>query len=391
MKKFEIFFVLVILFAQGISQNPEKMVVGAEQPEIYLPLLENKTVGLVANHTSLVKNTHLLDFLLSKNIKVGAVFAPEHGFRGEAAAGSDISDGKDTKTGVRIFSLYGESKKPTPGQLRGIEMMVFDIQDVGCRFYTYISTLHYVVEACAENNIPLIVLDRPNPNGDYVAGPVLEKAFTSFVGVDPIPVVHGCTVGELALMINGEGWLQTDKKCDIRVVQVKGYSHKMHYSLPVPPSPNLPNDLAVRLYPSLCFFEATSVSIGRGTGFPFQAIGYPDKRFGGFSFMPIDLPGVASKPIQEGKLCYGEDLRKLKEIPEFTLKFFLEYYNKFEDKTQFLTRENWLNLLAGTNKLAEQIRKGTTETEIENSWKDDLDKYKKIREKYLLYTDSDRL
>jgi len=363
------------------------IIVGAGQPQEYLGLLRNKRVGLVANHTSRVHQTHLLDFLISEQITVEAVYAPEHGFRGEAAAGEEIRNGPDGKTGVPIISIYGNRTKPTNTQLEGIDIMVFDIQDVGCRFYTYLSTLHYIVEACAENCIPLVVLDRPNPNGDYIAGSVLKNEYRSFVGMDPVPVVHGCTMGEMALMINGEKWHNAENECEITVIPVKGYTHDTHYSVPVPPSPNLPNDRAIRLYPSLCFFEATSVSIGRGTPFPFQVIGYPDKRFGSFSFTPVEVPGVAMNPKQEGKVCYGEDLRQLKEIPRFTLSYFLQYYHRFEDESEFLVRENWLSLLSGDDRLIHAIRKGMSEQEITEQFQSDLETYKKIRKKYLLYPD----
>lgn len=387
MTKTVIFFVLVFLVIEGAAQETRGLLVGAEQPGEYLPLLKGKKVGLVANHSSLAFERHLLDFLISENVDVETVFAPEHGFRGEAAAGDSILDGKDFRTGVRIVSIYGATKKPTPEQLNGIDVVVFDIQDVGCRFYTYISTLHYVVEACAENNIPLIVFDRPNPNGDYVAGPILEPEFRSFVGMDPVPVVHGCTVGEMALMIDGEAWHSGGKRCQITVIKIKGYDHNTSYSLPLAPSPNLPNDLAVRLYPSLCFFEATSVSIGRGTSLPFQVIGYPDQRFGEYSFTPRDIPGVSVDPPQEGVVCYGPDLRNLNPIPRFTLKYFLSFYKKFKNESDFLTRENWLDLLAGTHSLILQIRAGKSEEEILGSWQPGIEKYMAVRAKYLLYPD----
>ena len=390
MKKIIIIFFIILAAISGNAQKT-KIIAGAEQPEEYLPLLKNKRVGLVANHTSLVFGMHLLDYLISKNINVVAGFAPEHGFRGEAAAGETIRDGIDLKTGVKIISLYGSEKKPSKEQLTAVDVMVFDIQDVGCRFYTYLSTLHYIVEACAENNIPLIILDRPDPNGDYIAGPVLNKKFQSFVGMDPIPVVHGCTIGEMALMINGEGWTASKKKCRIKVVRVKGYTHNTHYSLPVPPSPNLPNDLSVRLYPSLCFFEATSISIGRGTGFPFQVIGYPDRSFGAFSFTPEEIPGVASNPVQEGNICYGEDLRKLARVPRFTLKYFLKYYRKFKDEKDFLTNEHWFDLLSGTDELLRKIRAGDDEKDLSDWMDKGLKNYNTIRKKYLLYPDFDSL
>jgi len=380
---------IVVLLTVGFSPviNGNEIITGADQPENYLPLIENKRVGLVVNHTSLVENVHLVDFLKSKNIKVEKIFAPEHGFRGDASAGEEIKDGVDSKTGITVLSLYGQTKKPTATQLKNLDVLIFDIQDVGCRFYTYISTLHLVIEACAENYLPLIVLDRPNPNGDYVAGPVLKPGFESFVGMDPIPVVHGCTVGELAKMINGEMWHKADKPCDLKLIPVKNYTHSTKYELPVNPSPNLPNYLSVRLYPSLCFFEATSVSVGRGTDFPFQVLGGLNRNLGEFQFTPVDIPGVAVDPLNEGKVCYGTDLRKLKEAPKFTLKYFVDFYKKYENKADFLTHENWFNLLAGNDELLAQIRAGKSETEIFEMIKPDLEKYKPLRKKYLLYPD----
>jgi uncharacterized protein YbbC (DUF1343 family) len=364
-----------------------RIITGAEQPEKYLPLLEGRRVGLVVNNTSLAGQVHLVDFLIDENINVTKIFAPEHGFRGDAAAGEVVNDGVDKKTGVKIVSLYGSNKKSSPEHLADTDIILFDIQDVGCRFYTYISTLHLVMEACAEKGIPMIVTDRPNPNGDYVAGPVLEPGFTSFVGMHPIPVVHGCTVGELALMINGENWHKASRKCELTIIPVQNYTHSTSYSLPVNPSPNLPNDLAVRLYPSLCFFEATSVSVGRGTDFPFQVLGAPDPELGDFLFTPETIPGVAVNPLHEGEVCYGADLRLPDEIPKFTLKYFLEFYHKFGNEKKFLTSENWLNLLAGTDKLIWQIRQGYSEREIMDSWEPALEKYKKLRMNYLLYPD----
>jgi uncharacterized protein YbbC (DUF1343 family) len=381
-------FLVVILVS--FSCNAQKTTIlktGAEQPEEYIHLIHNKKVGLVVNHTSLVKEVHLIDFLREQNIEVVKIFAPEHGFRGDASAGELIEDGVDSKTGIPVVSLYGETRKPLPEHLTNLDILIFDIQDVGCRFYTYISTLHLVMEACAENDKPLLVFDRPNPNGDYVAGPILKPEFESFVGMHPIALVHGCTVSELAQMINGEKWLETENECELTVIPVSGYSHKMAWSLPVPPSPNLPNDLAVRLYPSLCFFEATSVSIGRGTDFPFQVIGGPKPELGDFSFTPRSIPNAAVNPLNEGKVCYGIDLRQLEEVPQFTLKYFLDFYHQYENEEEFLTRERWLNLLAGTDKLIQQIRQGLSEAEIVQSWQPELKEYKRMRKKYLLYPD----
>jgi uncharacterized protein YbbC (DUF1343 family) len=380
-------FILLIMSVTCGSRTKSEIITGADQPDKYLPLLLNKRTGLVVNHSSLKSQTHMVDFLIEQNIEIVKIFAPEHGFRGNVEAGESIEDGVDKATGIPVVSLYGKNRKPSPSDLKDIDIMIFDIQDVGCRFYTYISTLQLVMEACANNGIKLIVLDRPNPNGDYIAGPVLEPEFKSFIGMQPIPVVYGCTSGELARMINGERWYESPQKCELIIIPVKNYNHKMSYSLPVKPSPNLPNDLSVRLYPSLCFFEATSISLGRGTEFPFQVIGGPYPFLGDFRFIPGSIPGEAVNPVNEGKVCYGIDLRKLNEIPKFTLKYFLDFYNLFEEEKDFLTREYWFNLLAGNDKLIRMIRQGCTWKEIEKSWQPALRKYKKIREKYLLYPD----
>jgi len=364
-----------------------KILPAADQPSEYLPLLQGKTVGLVVNHTARVGEMPLPDFLLQNGVDVRKIFAPEHGFRGEASAGEKISDGKDPKTGIQVVSLYGNVHKPTPEHLKGLDVLVFDIQDVGCRFYTFLSTLHLCIEACAENNLPIIVLDRPNPNGDYVAGPVLKPQFSSFVGIVPVPIVHGCTLGEMALMINGEGWHKADKKADLTVIKVKNYAHSDIYELPVWPSPNLPNHQSVRLYPSLCFFEATSVSIGRGTEFPFQVIGGTLPALGDFSFTPVNMPGVAVNPINMNKKCYGVDLRKIDPVPPFTLSYFLDFFRKYPVEKDFLTNERWFNLLAGTDSLIRDIRAGKSEAEIVASWQEEIDRYKVIRRKYLLYPD----
>ncbi len=379
---------LVMLFVFGFLQVScaENIVTGADQPEIYLPLMKGKRLGLVVNHTSLKGTTHLADFLIFGKMDVQKIFAPEHGFRGDASAGEEIQDGFDIKTGVQVVSLYGKNRKPTSEHLKNLDLIVFDIQDVGCRFYTYISTLHLVMEACAENNVPLLVLDRPNPNGDYIAGPVLLPEFKSFVGMDPIPIVHGCTVGELARMINGEMWTDT-VPCVLDVIPVLNYTHRTKYVLPVPPSPNLPNYLSVRLYPSLCFFEATTVSVGRGTEFPFQVLGGLQKNLGDFQFIPVEMPGIAIDPVNENQVCYGVDLRELTEIPQFTLQFFLDFYEKYEIEKDFVNREKWFDTLAGTRVLLSQIREGKSEAEIKQLFIPEIDKYKEIRKKYLLYPD----
>lgn len=393
--------VLMALMASGPCQPPRESqadnqtnveqninpLTGAEQSDEYLPLLEGKNAGLVVNHTAITGEKHLLDFLIDHKINVVKVFAPEHGFRGEASAGEKVADGKDEKTGIEIVSLYGQNRKPSPNHLKNIDVMVFDVQDVGCRFYTYLSTLYLVIEACAENGIPLIVLDRPNPNGDYVAGPLLEPGFTSFVGMVPVPVVHGCTLGEMALMINGEKWHKAPQSCSIRVVKVKNYTHLTPYDPPTPPSPNLPNYQSIRLYPSLCFFEATSVSVGRGTPYPFQVIGGTLPALGDFTFIPKDIPGFVNNPVNEGKTCYGTDLRTLNPVPPFTLRFFIETREKYQDEKSFLTSERWFNLLAGTDKLLKGIREGKSESELTRQWMQDIERYKSIRKKYLLYPD----
>ncbi len=383
---YRILILLTLVVCISFS-NAQPVKVGAECSEQYLPQLNGKKIGVVVNQTSMVNQKHLVDFLLANGVKIGCIFAPEHGFRGTADAGEHINSGVDSQTGLPVVSLYGDNKKPTSAQLAGLDALVYDIQDVGCRFYTYISTLHYVMEACAENNIPLWVFDRPNPNGDYVAGPVLDKKFSSFVGVDPIPVVYGCTPAELARMINGEGWLANQGKCDLKIIPVQNYTHKTPYELPVKPSPNLPNYLSVRIYPSLCFFEATSMSVGRGTMFPFQVVGYPDPKFGSFSFTPESIEGMDKNPKYKGQVCYGADFRTLREIPRFTLKYFFDYYKLFPEEKDFLTSERWFNLLAGTDQVLAQYRQEMTLDEIENSWKPALSDYLRMRKKYLLYPD----
>lgn len=361
-----------------------KMRVGAEQLELYLPEIQDKKVALVVNHSALVQGKHLVDVLLSKNVAIQKVFAPEHGFRGDADAGETVQNEKDKQTGLPIVSLYGKNKKPSPEQLKDVEAVIFDIQDVGVRFFTYISTMHYVMEACAENNKEFIVLDRPNPNGDYVAGPVLQKGFESFIGMHPIPVVHGLTVGELAQMINGEKWLAGGKQCQLKVIPLENYTHQTPYELPVKPSPNLPNHFAVRLYPSLCFFEGTPLSVGRGTDFPFQVVGYPDKRMGDFTFMPVSKPGMAKNPLYENQLCYGADYRKIyPQAPRFTLQPLIDFYQKFPEKDKFFN--TFFDKLAGNSLLKEQIRKGMSEAEIVATWQKDLQNYLQMRKKYLLY------
>lgn len=359
--------------------------VGAAQLEQYLPLLENKKVGLVVNQTSVLNNTHLADTLLSLNVNVTQVFAPEHGFRGNADAGEKVKDGFDLKTKLPIVSLYGSNKKPSTEQLKDVDIVIFDIQDVGTRFYTYISTMHYVMEACAENNIPVIILDRPNPNGMYVDGPVLAPSLRSFVGLHPIPVLHGLTVGELAHMINEEGWLKGGVKCDLTVVKNINYHHKDRYSLPVKPSPNLPNDLSIALYPSLCLFEGTVISVGRGTYEPFQQIGHPDLKDMPYEFIPRRIDGMSKYPPHENEICYGIKFDKKPYSAGFTLKYIIDFYNKYDgDKAYF---NNFFDKLSGSEMLAQQIKDGKSEREIRRTWQPHLDEYKSLRKKYLLYED----
>lgn len=363
-----------------IAQNIKT---GAQNYASYLPLLQAKQIGIVTNQTGIMSNKmHLVDFLLEKKITIQSIFAPEHGFRGTADAGEHIVDAKDTKTGLPIISLYGDNRKPRSEQLKGIDVLVFDIQDVGARFYTYISTLHYVMEACAENNIPLIILDRPNPNGAIIDGPILEKEFTSFVGMHPIPILHGMTIGEYAQMINGENWLKNTAQCKLTVIPCVNYDHNMHYSLPIKPSPNLPNDQAINLYASLCLFEGTNVSMGRGTEKQFQIYGSPYLPKSDFAFTPKPNFG-AKEPVYKGQVCYGEDLTQYPKLDKIELKWLIKAYSKTADKSNFFNP--FFTKLAGTKILQEQIESGVSEEEIRNSWKNDLDRFKKIRAKYLIY------
>ncbi len=355
---------------------------GAEQRDKYLPLLRGKQVGLLVNHTSMVGQVHLVDELLKNNIKVAKIFSPEHGFRGTADAGESVKSGVDAATGTPIVSLYGANKAPTNAQMAGLDVVVFDIQDVGARFYTYISSMHYMMQACADNNIPLMILDRPNPNGHYVDGPVLDMQQSSFVGMHPIPVVHGLTVAELAQMINGEGWLKGGKQCQLQIIQMENYTHSTPYSLPVKPSPNLPNDQAIALYPSLCFFEGTPISVGRGTPFPFQVVGAPNPAYGSFTFTPVSTPDGAKNPMFENQVCYGIDLRQVK--PQgLSLQYLIDFYQKSPDKAKFFN--NFFNKLAGNSTLQEQIKQGMSEPDIRKTWEPALSQYKTKRNKYLLY------
>lgn len=376
----KLLFSALVLFATFSSAQ---LLTGAEQSELYLPLLKNKKVGLVVNQTSMVKNVHLVDFLKSKNVDIVYVFAPEHGFRGDADAGEHLKDYLDTKTGIKVVSLFGEKKKPSKAEMAELDVVIFDIQDVGVRFYTYISTLHNIIEACAENQKSLIVLDRPNPNGMYVDGPVLDMKFKSFVGMHPIPVLHGLTVGELAKMIIGEGWVNANN-LELQVIECLNYSHRSKYVLPVKPSPNLPNAKSIEWYASLCFFEGTPISMGRGTMHPFQVIGYPDVAFGTFQFVPQSIEGMSKNPPHLGKTCYGIDLRNQSPENGFSLKYLLDFYSKFQDKPKFF-QISFFDKLAGNDQLRKDIVAGKTEQEIKASWKKSLDEYKLMRKKYLIY------
>ncbi|MFP4060286.1 MAG: exo-beta-N-acetylmuramidase NamZ domain-containing protein [Bacteroidota bacterium] len=382
-------FGLIILFGEVIFAGHNPILPGAERITSYLPLLEGNKIGVVANHTSMIGNSHLVDSLLSHNINVVKIFTPEHGFRGDQDAGKKIEDAHDTKTRLPLVSLYGKNFKPTPGQLKGLDIILFDLQDVGVRYYTYISTLHYVMEACAENNIPVIVLDRPNPNGFYVDGPVLEDKHKSFVGLHPVPVVYGLTIGEFATMINGEGWLKDNVTCNLKVIKCDHYTRDSYYQLPVKPSPNLPDMLSVYLYPSLGFFEGTIMNVGRGTVFPFKVIGHPDYPYCEFSYMPKSRPGETLYPKHEGKVCCGIDLRMLnidyiKRKKQIKLDWLIKVYREMWRDEFF---NSYFKLLAGTNQIQSMIIEGKSVEEIRESWQDDLNKYLAVRAKYLIYPD----
>lgn len=359
--------------------------VGAEQTTDYLSLLEGKKVGIVGNQSSLIGETHLVDSMLSLNVNVVKVFSPEHGFRGKADAGEHVSNEKDQKTGLPIVSLYGKNKKPTQEQLKGLDVVVFDIQDVGVRFYTYISTLHYVMEACAEADIPVLVLDRPNPNGHYADGPVLDMKYKSFVGMHPVPIVYGMTIGEYGRMINGEHWLENDLVCDLTVIPCENYDHDTPYSLPVPPSPNLRSDVSIQLYPSLCILEATTVSVGRGTDGPFERYGHPDFPEMDFSFTPKSGPG-SKNPKHKDQACNGFDLDtpENERLDQLDLSYLIKSRDYLKGKT-FIDRMRMFQLLSGNDELAQQLKEGKSEEDIRASWQEKLDAFKSIREKYLIY------
>ncbi len=374
-------------------EKEHTIVTGADQVGVYVNKLKHKTIAIVANQTSIIqfenqKTQHIVDYLhTNTQIKVAKVFAPEHGFRGKADAGETVKDGIDQKTKLPIISLYGKNKKPYPSQLENVDVVVFDIQDVGARFYTYLSTLHYVMEACAAAKIPVLLLDRPNPNGNYIDGPILEKKHKSFVGMHPVPIVYGMTIGEYGTMINGEQWLEQELKCDLTVIPLKNYTHSSSYDLPIKPSPNLPNAKSIALYPSLCLFEGTNISVGRGTDMQFQIVGTPAYKLAAntFTFTPKSNEG-AKYPKHENKKCYGIDLRQEKKSNTIELKWLLKFYeahNNNKKETPFFNA--FFTKLAGTKRLQEQIENKVSISEIRNSWQKDISVFKLIRKKYLLY------
>lgn len=401
-KNTALLFVMIVLSCGNSSpyQNKAPLTVAANQLELYLPLLKNKRVGIVANQTSVIfknssglglngeliknDNIHLVDSLIKRDVSVIKVFAPEHGYRGRADAGEYVKGGIDLKTGLPIVSLYGENRKPDPKVLEDLDVVVFDIQDVGTRFYTFVSTLHYMMEGCADLNIPLIVLDRPNPNGHYVDGPVLDLNYKSFVGMHAVPITHGMTLGEFAKMINGEHWLEDDLNCDLTVIPVANYNREDVYILPIPPSPNLPNQKAINLYPSLCLFEGTHVSVGRGTENQFQIFGSPFLGDENYSFQFIPKPNFGAKnPKHKAKICYGKDLKNVDFLNDINLNWLIEAYENTTDKSSFFN--SFFTKLAGQTTLQQQIEKGWSALEIKRSWENDLEQFKALRSNYLLY------
>ena len=386
-----LFFAIFLFHLSVLAQKPDNqsVIVGAERLDVLLPMLNGKQVALVVNHSSLVGNTHLADTLHRLGVCITVIFAPEHGFRGEADAGEHIQDDYDQRTGAGVVSLYGKRRKPSPEDLEGADIVIFDIQDVGARFYTYISTLFYVLEACAEQDKEAIVLDRPNPNGHYVDGPVLDSRLISFVGIAPLPIVHGCTVAELARLFVGEFWIYKPESLRLEVITCLHYTHSTPYELPVPPSPNLRSTRSILLYPSLCLFEGTNCSVGRGTEWPFEVVGHPDFPCDSFYFVP--RPNVGNKnPLHSGWLCGGWDFSKLsvdslRKEDQLNISWLLEFYAKFPDKSAFFRKDNFIDLLSGTRTLKHQIMEGKTEAEIRATWAEDLDAYRKIRARYLLY------
>lgn len=386
-----VFFVFFVSNSNAQTGNNQTAVkVGAERMKAYLPLLAGKNVALVANHTALVKETHLADTLISLGINLKKIFSPEHGFRGLADAGEHVGNYTDEKTGLPVISLYGKNFKPKAEDLTGIDIVLFDIQDVGVRFYTYLSTMHYVMEACAENEIKFLLLDRPNPNGYFIDGPVPDMKYKSFVGMHPIPLVHGMTLGELAKMINGEGWLKDGLQCELEIIACENYTHATKYRLPVKPSPNLPNMLAVYLYPSLGLFEGTAMNVGRGTEFPFQVYGHPDMKNTVFSYTPTSMEGFDKNPKHKDQLCNGVDLRDFEERfvvdrKEIILEWLQFAYRSMDNKDEFFNP--FFKNLVGNDQIEEMIKRGAGISQIRRSWEKDVARFKELRKNYLLYKD----
>ena len=372
--------IIIILLLSSFGVYAQKLVLGAERIDKILETIDNKNIAIVGNQTSVVNQVHLVDTLISLNQKIISVFSPEHGFRGVEDAGAKVDNEIDKKTGLPIISLYGKNKKPTSEQLIGIDIIIFDIQDVGARFYTYISTLHYILEACSEKNIKVVILDRPNPNGHYVDGPILEEKYKSFVGMHQIPIVHGMTIGEYATMIVGEKWIENN--CNLEIIEMINYNRNNNYELPIKPSPNLPNSKSINLYPSLCLFEGTNVSVGRGTDKPFQHFGSPYLKFYSYAFQPKSGPG-SKYPKHENKTCVGKNLENYPYLSSINLNWLIESYNQTNNKEDFFN--SFFDKLAGTDKLRTQIISGLNEKEIRSSWKTGLKEFKKTRTKYLIY------
>ena len=399
-KVMKYFYIVILMFASFIIKaqytiaddlikSDSTIVVAAALFDEYLPLVKGKNIAVVANHSSVVANEHLVDVLTKKGVSIKKIFTPEHGFRGDADAGEKIKSSIDPITNIPVVSLYDSKKKPLPSDLKGIELVLFDIQDVGARFYTYISTMTYVMEACAENNIPMIILDRPNPNGYYVDGPVLKKGFESFIGMHPVPIVHGMTIGEYAQMVNGESWLKAGVKANLTVIKTKGYTHKYLYQLPINPSPNLRTMASIYMYPSMCLFEGTVVSVGRGTDKPFEVYGHPNFKNASFSFIPKSQKG-ASAPLYEGKKCFGYEVADfgliyIKDSQALYLDWLVDSYNEMKLGEAFFN--NYFNILAGNDLLKKQIIQEKSVDEIKKTWQKDLESFKIIRKKYLLYPD----
>ena len=383
-----IFSVREVYLLAGELAPTKQILCGADQIDIILKKTTGKRTAVFVNHTAVLgsktNGIHLVDTLKRAGVNLVRIFSPEHGFRGDADAGEDVANSVDPRSGVPIISLYGPNKKPKPEVLKDLDVILFDMQDVGARFFTYISSLHYLMEACAEQNKTVIILDRPNPNSEMVDGPILEKAYKSFVGMHPIPVTHGMTLGEYASMINGERWLDGGKQCPLEVIKMKHWKHGDPYSVPNKPSPNLPNDHSIKLYPSTCFFEGTILSIGRGTAFPFELAGHPSlKGIYDFQFKPVSIPGMAKSPLLENQECYGLDMRQEPVPHRVELKYLIEAYRKFPEKEKFFN--SYFDKLAGSSSLRQQIINGSSEEEIRETWQPGLEAFRKIRKKYLLY------